>query len=157
MNYSPIIKGFEDVKLSNQTNYKISKVNDQSYIVQMDGINYNAILLESDAVNKKFKFNIEGRIVEIELNDDLDRLVDKMEFNKNDKLGSKELNAPMPGVILSIDIAIGDVVSIGDKLFTLEAMKMENIIKSSINGVVASILVEKNEAVDKGKLLLEFE
>ena len=75
--------------------------------------------------------------------------------NKIKKL--KELSSPMPGRILNIQVQIGDHVKVGDPILSLEAMKMENILKSDGEGVVKSIAIEKEQVVDKGQLLIEFE
>jgi len=63
--------------------------------------------------------------------------------------------APMPGLIKSIAIHIGDSVKKGTTLLTLEAMKMENAIKSPLAGTVKSINVSAGQAVEKGFLLCE--
>ena len=66
----------------------------------------------------------------------------------------KEITAPMAGNILSINVSAGDRVKAGDTLVILEAMKMENEIVSPIDGVISSILVQQNQTVDSGQLLL---
>lgn len=157
MNYTAKIKGIESF-IPNETNeIRLTKTNDKNYILHTGGINYKAIVLNQDLAKKQFQFNINGKIIDIQLQDDLDRLVEKMEFNKGDKLADKILNSPMPGIILSVDVSVGDEVNIGDKLFTLEAMKMENIIKSSVEGIVKTVDVDIQNAVEKGQLLLCFE
>ena len=73
---------------------------------------------------------------------------------------SKQVNAikaPMPGLILSIHVEVGQEVQENDSLLILEAMKMENNFNSPRAGKIKSILVEKGQAVDKGQLLIEFE
>lgn len=67
-----------------------------------------------------------------------------------------ELHAPMPGVIIEIDIAPGDVVQRGDQLFVLEAMKMKNPIRSPREGVVAEVFVREGENVNFDDLLLRY-
>ena len=74
--------------------------------------------------------------------------------------GSQKQNvvkAPMPGLVLSVMVEPGQVVSKGDPLLILEAMKMENVIKAIGDGTVKSVAVEKGAAVEKGHLLLEME
>jgi len=69
------------------------------------------------------------------------------------KEGSLKINAPMPGTILDIKVSIGDQVKKGDTILILEAMKMENEIVASKDGVVASINVESGASVESGQLL----
>jgi biotin carboxyl carrier protein len=69
----------------------------------------------------------------------------------------KNLRAPMPGLILEVTIAVGDIVSKDDPLIVIEAMKMENVLKAPADGTVKSIGVTKGASVEKGDVLLEFE
>jgi len=68
-----------------------------------------------------------------------------------------EVKAPMPGLLLNVMVKPGNQVFKGDNLLVLEAMKMENMIKSPTDGVVKSIEVEKSSAVDKNQVLIKFE
>jgi len=68
-----------------------------------------------------------------------------------------QLKAPMPGLVLKINVSVGDAVNEGDSLITLEAMKMENIIKAKGSGVVKSVSVQEQDKVEKAQLLIEFE
>jgi biotin carboxyl carrier protein len=63
----------------------------------------------------------------------------------------------MPGLILEINVVVGQTVKENDPLLILEAMKMENSFLSPRDGVIKSIAVIKGDAVDKGQLLIEFE
>lgn len=65
----------------------------------------------------------------------------------------ESVNAPIPGTILSINVAAGDAVKAGQVLMILEAMKMENEIMCPKDGVVASVNTTKGSAVDSGALL----
>jgi glutaconyl-CoA/methylmalonyl-CoA decarboxylase subunit gamma len=64
--------------------------------------------------------------------------------------GAGVIKAPLPGVILHIDVKIGDTVKVGEKLLTLEAMKMENTIPSDVAGKVLDIKVEPGTTVMEG-------
>jgi biotin carboxyl carrier protein len=63
----------------------------------------------------------------------------------------------MPGLVLDIMIKPGQTIEKGTPLLILEAMKMENVLKSEGDGVVKSIEVIKTQAVDKGQILIEME
>ena len=65
--------------------------------------------------------------------------------------------AEMQGTIMETMTKLGKKVKKGDSLFVLEAMKMENVITSPIDGVVKVYNVEKGQAVKKGDLLMEIE
>ena len=63
----------------------------------------------------------------------------------------------MPGLVLEVAVEVGTVVSKGDKVLILEAMKMENVIKAAGDGTVKVIHISKGMAVEKGQLLIEME
>jgi biotin carboxyl carrier protein len=63
----------------------------------------------------------------------------------------------MPGVVLSVDVAVGDSVRRGQTLLVLEAMKMKNELKAERDGVVARIPANAGDQVKHGDVLLEFE
>ena len=64
--------------------------------------------------------------------------------------------APMPGVVASIAVAEGRVVTAGDLLMTIEAMKMETALHAERDGTVATLHVAPGQAVDAKDLLIEF-
>ena len=65
------------------------------------------------------------------------------------------ITAPMPGRIVSLDVAKGDTVKRGQKLVTLEAMKMEHALEAPFDGVVSQLAVEPDEQLVEGALILE--
>lgn len=66
-----------------------------------------------------------------------------------------QMKAPMPGVIVSIDVRVGDRVSAGSEVYVLETMKMEQSILAPRNGVVRTILVQSGQNVTIGEVILE--
>lgn len=65
----------------------------------------------------------------------------------------EQITAPMPGTILSVNVAVGDAVKKGQVLMILEAMKMENEIMCPCDGKVVSVNTSKGAAVESGSLL----
>eukprot|EP00344_Euplotes_crassus_P012452 CAMPEP_0197007444 /NCGR_PEP_ID=MMETSP1380-20130617/40668_1 /TAXON_ID=5936 /ORGANISM="Euplotes crassus, Strain CT5" /LENGTH=644 /DNA_ID=CAMNT_0042427527 /DNA_START=140 /DNA_END=2074 /DNA_ORIENTATION=+ len=69
----------------------------------------------------------------------------------------KVVMAPMPGAIIAVSVKVGDTVEIGQELLTMEAMKMQNLIKSERSGVISAINVKEGDAVPVDAVLIELE
>ena len=70
---------------------------------------------------------------------------------------SKYLLCPMPGLVVSIAVAEGDKVEAGQQLATVEAMKMENILRAEKAGVVAKLLAKAGDSLAVDAVIMEFE
>jgi propionyl-CoA carboxylase alpha chain len=69
---------------------------------------------------------------------------------------SKFLLSPMPGLLVDVAVQAGQVVRAGEKLAVIEAMKMENILVASQDGVVAQVKAAKGESLSVDQVILEF-
>lgn len=76
---------------------------------------------------------------------------------KADPDDPKQVGASMPGMVVTVAVKPGDKVSKGQKLFTLEAMKMETTLASEVQGEVAEVFVKPGSRVEMGDLLLRVE
>lgn len=72
-------------------------------------------------------------------------------------MGLEKLVAPMPGVVIAVQVLAKQTVRKGEPLLILEAMKMENTINSQADGVIHRVLVKEGETVKKGQELLFFQ
>lgn len=70
-------------------------------------------------------------------------------------VGPAPLVAPMPGMIVRVSVAVGDVVVAGQPLIAMEAMKMENELRAAGPGTVTAVRVIAGTAVQKGAILVE--
>ena len=66
-----------------------------------------------------------------------------------------EVLAPMPGLVLKIEVERGQAIRVGQPLVIMEAMKMENEIRSQIDGTIQEVLIKENQKVEKNDLLLK--
>lgn len=121
------------------------------------GQSFKGEIVKRDVENKKLTLKLNHRVFEIQKKFELDALIAKLGLDKVKVKQLKELESPMPGRILSVQVKAGDHVKVGDPILSLEAMKMENILKSDGEGIVKSVAIKKEEVVDKGQLLIEFE
>jgi propionyl-CoA carboxylase alpha chain len=70
---------------------------------------------------------------------------------------SRQVVAPMPGLLVSVAVAEGDEVKAGDELAVLEAMKMENTLRAERNGVIATLNFKAGESVEVDEDIMELE
>ena len=70
---------------------------------------------------------------------------------------NKTISAPMPGLVIDIKVAPGDAVGKGQPLLIIEAMKMENVMKSPADGIVKAVHARTGSSVDKNDKLIELE
>ncbi|MEM6842419.1 MAG: acetyl-CoA carboxylase biotin carboxyl carrier protein subunit [Bacteroidota bacterium] len=117
---------------------------------------YRLEIVEADYSAKKFAMLINGKKVSVALQSELDRLLETLGMDATLESVVKEVRSPMPGLIRTLNVQEGDSVEPGDKLLTLEAMKMENAIKSPSSGTIASVMVETGQSVEKNQVLVSF-
>ena len=99
----------------------------------------------------------EGERHEVEVVDERTAHIRSLVGNSGANPAPAVLKAPMPGLVLRVPAAPGASVAAGTSLVVLEAMKMENDLKSRTSGVIATVLVTPGQAVEKGQVLLTFE
>lgn len=68
--------------------------------------------------------------------------------------GEGEKLAPLAGVVVEINVKVGDAIKAGDKILTIEAMKMKTAVSAHRDGTVSSIQVKVGDAVDAGQVLV---
>jgi acetyl/propionyl-CoA carboxylase alpha subunit len=123
----------------------------------LDFHSLNARIIETDASGKKLKIKLEGNEFSVEIKDELDQALEQMGFGKKTNQAIKQIKAPMPGLVLEINVTDGQEVNEGDKLLILEAMKMENSIMIHVQAKIKKIAVTAGQAVEKGQVLVELE
>ena len=69
---------------------------------------------------------------------------------------SKLVISPMPGLVVSMDVAVGQEVQAGEAVCVVEAMKMQNIIRAEATGTVKAINVEAGASVAADEIMVEF-
>ncbi len=117
---------------------------------------YEVEVVKADPAGKTFTFKINGKILRVAMRNEFDQLLEKMGMGNGSAGQVKDLKAPMPGLILTIAVNEGQAVKKGDPLLILEAMKMENVIKSPADGIVRGIRVKKGDNVEKNQVLILF-
>lgn len=139
------------------TDIDLVKLLDNKFHILQNHKSYNIEVLHTDYNLKRFSIKVNNNIYDLNLQTELDILLEKMGMSAAGDEKMDNVKAPMPGLVLDVLVEIGQAVKNGDNLLILEAMKMENIIKASGNGIVKSIKINKKDAVEKGQLLIEME
>ena len=138
-------------------NAKLEWLERNYFVVTFNGKMFNGEVLEQNLEDHTLKLKLNHRVFEVKRKYDLLDLISQMGLDKKKVKKLKELSSPMPGRVLKIMVKIGDKINIGDSLLSLEAMKMENILKSDGEGIVKEIFINEEQVVDKGEVLIEFE
>jgi biotin carboxyl carrier protein len=128
---------------------------EEGYHLLRNGRSYRCRIIDRPGGDKPLTVSINGRELEVRLEDDLDALIRRLGFRTVAATASGDARAPMPGLILDLMVAEGDEVRADQPLLVLEAMKMENVVKSGGAGTVQSVHVTRGEAVEKNQLLIE--
>lgn len=112
--------------------------------------------LDLNAEEGKLSLRINGAVYEVEMKSDFDLLLEKLGMGRGQSAQAGSVKAPMPGMVLDVLVKPGDEVTKDAPLLILEAMKMENVIKSPRDGRISAVGVSKGTAVEKNALLVEF-
>jgi biotin carboxyl carrier protein len=105
----------------------------------------------------QYDLSIHGFRFAVEALDERTRAIRELSGASTRPAGPAHLVAPMPGLIVRIQVQEGDQVRAGQGLVVMEAMKMENELRAAVAGVVRRIVVKPGSAVEKGATLLEME
>lgn len=98
-----------------------------------------------------------GYRFDVEALDERSKVIRELSGAKDKAMGPAPINAPMPGLIVRVCVQVGDQVQTGQGVVVMEAMKMENELRSSSAGRVKAILAKPGMAVEKGARLVELE
>ncbi|MCG8604217.1 acetyl-CoA carboxylase biotin carboxyl carrier protein subunit [bacterium] len=93
----------------------------------------------------------------VEVEDERHRLIRRLIKSPEKAAGQMEVKAPMPGLIVRLNVEEGQEVKPGDSLLIIEAMKMENEIRSKTAGVIKKLYKAEKDSVDKDSPLLLIE
>lgn len=157
-NYKAKINGAKEIQIS-AADFVIdkTKTGEKSFHVLMNNRSFNAEILHADAETKIFRLKVNNNIYTVELKDKYDELLHKLGMDKLAAKKVNELKAPMPGMVLKILVSENQEIKKGDSVLILEAMKMENVIKSTGDGKIKSIKIKTGDKLEKGQLMVSFE
>ena len=120
----------------------------------VDGV---PLVLKVDRITQGFRVRTRGADLKIHVRSPRTAALAQLMPEKLPPDTSKMLLCPMPGLIVKIDVEEGQEVQEGQALCTVEAMKMENILRAERRGVVASIKAGPGDSLAVDEVIMEFE
>lgn len=137
--------------------WELEEISHDRFHIISNGKSFECFLIAVDYEKKAVDLLVNNHHYTIELRDRYDELLKQLGMTDMGSGKLSDLKAPMPGLVLKILVKEGETISKGDSLIVLEAMKMENMLKSQGNGVIKSIKVQPGNTVEKGTLLIQFD
>jgi pyruvate carboxylase subunit B len=105
----------------------------------------------------RWKVHLRGRALELDVVDERTKAIQDMTGAGAVAIGPRPVVAPMPGMVVKVEVAEGDEVKAGQGIVIVEAMKMENELKASGAGRVVRVHVRRGDAVEKDQVLVDLE
>jgi biotin carboxyl carrier protein len=121
------------------------------------GREVHRVVARRGATRGSYTLWVDGYRFEGEALDERTRAIRDITAESSKSSGPSPVNAPMPGLVVRINVAVGDKVQAGQGVVVMEAMKMENELRASAAGVVKAVHAEVGKAVEKGMVLVELE
>ncbi|UAM99004.1 acetyl-CoA carboxylase biotin carboxyl carrier protein subunit [Polaribacter litorisediminis] len=161
------MKNSYPVKVNNTFDFEIDKksaldldaleISASEFHILQNNRSYQAEITEASFDQKTYAVKVDNNTYNVLIFNELDALIKEMGFEIGATKKVSEIKAPMPGLIIDINIKVGQEIKEFDALIILEAMKMENTLTSPRDGIIKSISVINGETVNKNQLLIEFE
>lgn len=120
------------------------------------GPTLHRVTARREGARGRYVLRIDGRRYFADALDERTRAIRDLADATRPNLGPVPLVAPMPGLIVRVHVAVGDVVQAGQPLIAIEAMKMENELVAPAAGTVRAIHAVPGSPVEKGTTLVEF-
>ena len=147
----------EDLLLNKtKTGADVKHISGSIYHIIEGNQSYNVDVVSFNNADKTAEIKVNNNTYVITAKDQFDILLDKLGLSSLNSTRLSEVKAPMPGMVLKVYVTDGEEIKKGDNLFVLEAMKMENIIKSPADATIKRIKIKAGDKVEKGQILIEF-
>ena len=118
------------------------ETSENEFHILQNNISVKASVLQSDFNQKNYTVKVNNNTYSVDIQDTLDQQIAELGFELGASKKVNSIKAPMPGLILEINVVTGQDVKENDAILILEAMKMENVINSPRDGVIKSIAIK---------------
>ncbi len=119
----------------------------------LDGTSFR--LLAAHMEGGMWELHLRGRRYAAEAVDERTRAIREMTGERRGPAGPRPIRAPMPGLVVRVEVEVGDRIEAGQGVVIVEAMKMENELKAEAPGVVAHVHVRPGQTVEKDQVLID--
>jgi len=121
------------------------------------GDEVHRIVVRRSGGRGRYLLSVDGYRFDVEALDERARAIRDITAAVAKPSGPAPIVAPMPGLVVRVNVAVGDVIAAGHGAVVIEAMKMENELRAKAGGKVRSVQAEVGMAVEKGAILVELE
>lgn len=137
--------------------FAISEISPGVFHILYKDKNFIFKLLSATNDQREIQLSIEKRKKIVTIQDPVQQSIQSLGYHDFKINHSGALVAPMPGLVLEVKVKSGDLVKKGDHLVTLEAMKMENLLRAPHDGKILKVNISKSDKVDKNQILILFD
>jgi pyruvate carboxylase subunit B len=113
------------------------------------------VVARRQAERGRYTLRFDGWRFEAVALDERSRAIRDLTAEQGAHAGPMPVTAPMPGLIVRVHVKAGETVTQGQGVISMEAMKMENELRTTTSGTVKAVLVQPGQAVEKGAVLVE--
>ncbi len=118
----------------------------------LDQVHYETAVRSNNS--HEYVVTVDGLEVMVMVEDELEKRFERQSSRKKAAKNIDVLKAPMPGLIVTVEVEEGEQVQAGDGLIIMEAMKMENELKAPHKGVVKTVHVQQGDKVEMNTVLV---
>ncbi|WP_111706725.1 acetyl-CoA carboxylase biotin carboxyl carrier protein subunit [Lutibacter citreus] len=146
-----------NLKTSDIDQLDLIKLSKKKIHVINNNKSFNVHLNEAHFYKRNYVITINEHIYNVNISNQLDQLINELGLSSGISKKINLIKAPMPGMILKVNVIKNQQVKEGDTLLILEAMKMENSILAPKDGIIKAVNIKCNETVEKGELMIEMD
>ncbi|HNS40550.1 MAG: biotin/lipoyl-binding protein [Anaerolineae bacterium] len=117
-------------------------------------MNHRSVSAVVEEKNDHWDVLIQGELYNVQVQDERVYRLERMRSTGATVDGQAIVTSPMPGIIVAVPVAVGDIVKRGDKVVVLESMKMENELRAPCDGVITHVNVTAGANVEKDQELV---
>ena len=149
---------FDDSKFHlNGSPYQINYFyNNDLFHIIFNNKSYVLKLISSNKDSNNYYVSINNKTFNVEISDAKNKFSKIIGLKLSDDNKKLDITSPMPGLVIDVLVNVNETVEKNQSLIILEAMKMENVIKSPVQAKIKSIMVKKGDNVNKNEVLISF-